>query len=129
MFFFFVLQKKPKILDSKSTKLLTEYQHQPSREIFDKLFKLIRKNISNSHKVVKYSDTVLKNNEDARLTTVKYDGIQNSSSNPEVKQEDESYHICIVKKKIFKFLTYLIIVHYDLVIFFVLCIIAIFIKL
>ena len=124
------MQKKPKILDdSKCTTLLTEYQHQPSKQIFDKLFKLIRKNVSNRQEVVKYSDTVLKNNEDARLTTVKYDSIQNSSSNPEVKQEDESYHICIVKKKIFKFLTYLIIVHYDLIIFFVLCIIAIFIKL
>ena len=91
-----------------------EYQHQPSREIFTKLFKLIRKNTSNGH-VTKYSDTVLKN-KDSSQKIVKY-CTQNPSLYPEVKKEDQSYlnNLCTIKNKIFKCFYYLII-------FFVLCI-------
>ena len=71
--------------------------------------------------MVAFSDIVLKN-KGACLTTVQYD-TRNSISNP---QEDESYLICTIKNKIFKFLNYLIIMHCDMIIFSVLCIIAIF---
>ena len=93
------MQKKPKIYDdSKSTIVPNEYQHQTSREIFTKLFKLIRQNTSNGH-VTKNSDTVLNTKDSKKM---KY-YTQNSNSNRKVKEDESSLYLYTIKNKIFKY--------------------------
>ena len=92
------MQKKPKIYDdSKSTILPNEYQHQTSREIFTKLFKLIRKNTSNGHMAKKSVSILYKDSKKVKYYT------QNSNSNRKVKEDESSLYLCTIKNKIFKY--------------------------